>query len=96
METANRWLGPGAKSSPFLKSACGIGGGNGFAAQQSIIPNYDHLSLEDALFHFIRRVALLCLSPLSGSGGTSGNTGKDYLRQTDGVLSECTLIFLID
>lgn len=53
----------------FYKSTCGIWGGNGFAAKQSIIRNYNNLTLEDGLFHFIRRVALSCLTAWSWWGG---------------------------
>lgn len=39
--------------------------------------------------------ALSCLTTWSWWGGASGNSDRDYMRQTDGVLSECALIFVI-
>lgn len=95
LEKVNRCLGPRTKWSPFLKSTCGNWGGNGFAAKQSIIRNYNNLTLEDCLFHFIRKVALSCLTARSRWGGASGNSDRDCVRPTDRVLSECTLIFLL-
>lgn len=95
LEKVNRWLGPRTKWSPFLKSTCGIWGGNGFAAKQSIIRNNNNLTLEDGLFHFIRRVALSCLTAGSWWWWGVGNSDRHYMRPTDGVLSECALIFVI-
>lgn len=98
LEKVNRWLGPRTKWSPFSKSTCGIWGGNGFAAKQSIICNYNNLTSENGLFHFIRRVALSCLIVWTwweGGGGRNRDRGLQQMRQTDGALSECTLIFII-
>lgn len=78
LEKVNRWLGPRTKWSPFSKSTCGIWGGNSFTAKQSIICNYNNLTLEDGLFHFIRRVVLSCLIVCSWWGGPSGNSDRDY------------------
>lgn len=76
LEKVNRWLGPRTKWSPFLKRTCGIWGGNGFAAKQSIIRNYNNLTLEDGLFHFIRKVTLSCLTAWSGVGRGQREQGQ--------------------
>lgn len=79
LEKVNRWLGPRTKWSPFSKSTCGIWEGNGFAAKQSIMCNYNNLTSENGLFHFIRRVALSCLIVWTWWGGAGTVTG-DYSK----------------
>lgn len=92
LEKVNRWRGPRTKWSPFLKRTCGIWGGNGFAAKQSIIRNYNNLTLEDGSFHFIRKVTLSCLTAWSWWGGASGSRDSDYETDRWGLVwmrSDC-------
>lgn len=99
LEKVNRWLGPRTKWSWFSKSTCGIWGGNGFAAKQSITHNYNNSTLEDGLFHFIMRFALSCLMVVMWWwwwwGGGIVIRDRDYVKQILGPLSECFHLFLL-